>query len=141
MDQAASIMSDPSSALYILFYPLLAASPVPLLQKVVFICTNSLVVSDKATTAKYRYNLRIMETLVGARILAKEIGVTMGNKERITFRQVIGRFLGEEGDLDVVNLTVNFTQDCIFLRNVVHIESIYHQFTHYAEERMDKRES
>ncbi|KAF8631676.1 hypothetical protein AX15_002262 [Amanita polypyramis BW_CC] len=104
MDQAASVMSDPSSALYISFYPLLAASPVPLPPKVVFVCANSLVVSDKATTAKYRYNLRVVETLVGARILAKEIGVTMGDKERITFRQVIGRFLGEEGDLDAEQL-------------------------------------
>ena len=96
MDQAASVISDPSSALYISFYPTLAAFPVPLPPKSVFVCANSLVVSDKAVTAKHRYNLRVVETLVGARILAKALGIPITNTERITFREVVGRFAGED---------------------------------------------
>ncbi|KAK2459880.1 hypothetical protein APHAL10511_008080 [Amanita phalloides] len=96
MDQAASVISDPSSALYISFYPSLYASPVPLPTKAVFVCANSLVVSDKAVTAKHRYNLRVVESLVGAKILAKELGVAVGEREKITFREVVGRFAGEE---------------------------------------------
>ncbi|KAF8324506.1 ribosomal protein S5 domain 2-type protein, partial [Amanita rubescens] len=107
MDQAASVISDPSSALYISFYPTLAAFPVPLPPKSVFVCANSLVISDKAVTAKHRYNLRVVETLVGARILAKELGIPITDTEKITFREVVGRFAGEEdetGELSIEEL-------------------------------------
>ncbi|KAJ2932504.1 hypothetical protein H1R20_g4582, partial [Candolleomyces eurysporus] len=95
MDQAASVMSDPASALYISFYPELQASPVPIPPRVVFVCANSLVVSDKAVTAKRCYNLRVVETLAAARILARSLGVDVGDKERVTLRQVVGRYYGE----------------------------------------------
>ncbi|KAF8150116.1 galactokinase gal [Crassisporium funariophilum] len=99
MDQAASVMSDPSSALYISFYPSLTASAVPLPIRAVFVCANSLVVADKALSAKRGYNLRVVETLVAARILAISLGVQIGEKDRITFREVIGKFAGEkDGD-------------------------------------------
>ncbi|KAG6873465.1 hypothetical protein C0995_015168 [Termitomyces sp. Mi166 len=96
MDQAASVISDASSALYISFFPKLKATPVPLPSGSVFVCANSLVVSDKAVTAKRNYNLRVVETLVGARILARALGVSVGEKERITLREVVGRLLGEQ---------------------------------------------
>lgn len=103
MDQAASVMSDPSSALYITFYPKLKASAVPLPSHCVFVCANSLVVSDKAVTAKHRYNLRVVETLVGARILARHLNIPVGDRERITFREVLGKFIGEQAgqELDI----------------------------------------
>jgi galactokinase len=104
MDQAASVISDPSSALYISFYPALAAFPVPLPPKAIFVCANSLVISDKAVTAKHRYNLRVVETLVGARILAKELGIPITDTERITFREVIGRFAGEEDETSELSI-------------------------------------
>ncbi|KAM6490666.1 Galactokinase [Amanita muscaria] len=97
MDQAASVISDPSSALYISFYPKLAASPVPLPSNALFVCANSLVVSDKAVTAKHRYNLRVVETLVGARILGTKLGLVLDAREKITFREVVGRLAHEEG--------------------------------------------
>ncbi|KAG6837245.1 hypothetical protein H0H93_012640 [Arthromyces matolae] len=96
MDQAASVISDASSALYISFYPILEASPVPLPSGSVFVCANSLVVSDKAVTAKRNYNLRVVETFAGARILAKSLGVLVGEKERVSPREVVGRLLGEK---------------------------------------------
>jgi galactokinase/N-acetylgalactosamine kinase len=121
MDQAASVMSNTSSALYITFYPVLSASPVPIPTHARFIISNSLVVSDKARTAKYRYNLRVVETLVGARILARALNVKLhditdgsgGKKyERVTYREVLGRLVsepqgcGSEGDMGVEALIV-----------------------------------
>ena len=52
MDQSASICALPASALYIAFFPAFAAEPVPLpitrtRTKAVWVCANSLVVSDK----------------------------------------------------------------------------------------------
>lgn len=96
MDQAASVMSDPSSALYIRFYPTLNASAVPLPSRAVFVIANSLVVADKALSAKRGYNLRVVETLVGAYVLAQSLGVQAEAKDRITYREVVGRFAGEK---------------------------------------------
>ncbi|KAJ3977599.1 Galactokinase [Lentinula raphanica] len=95
MDQATSVISVPSSALYISFFPELSASAVPLPPGAVFIIANSLVVSDKAVTAKRNYNLRVVETLVAARVLARHLELKVGNTERITLREVVGRLAGE----------------------------------------------
>ena len=96
MDQAASVISTFNSALYISFYPGLSAQPIGLPTEradppAVFVIANSLVVSDKAVSAKTRYNLRVVETLVGARILANRLGVEIGRTEKVTFREVLGR--------------------------------------------------
>ena len=101
MDQAASVMSDPSSALYIAFYPSLSASAVPLPNGAVFVCANSLVVADKVVGAKRGYNLRVVETLVGARILANSLGVEVGPRDRITLREVVSKFSGEKDGEDM----------------------------------------
>jgi galactokinase len=101
MDQAASVMSDPSSALYITFYPTLTASAVPLPVRAVFVCANSLIVADKALSAKRGYNLRVVETLVAARILANSLGFKLGDKDRITLREVAGKLAGERDEEDI----------------------------------------
>ena len=95
MDQAASVISDASSALYITFYPALTATSVPLPNGCVFVCANSLVVADKAVGAKRGYNLRVVETLVGARVLGRVLGVRVGEREKVTLREVLGRVVGE----------------------------------------------
>lgn len=102
MDQAASVISTLNSALYISFYPTLSAQPIELPAgradpPAVFVIANSLVVSDKAVSAKTQYNLRVVETLVGARVLANRLGVKIGRQERVTFREVLGRWIsGDE---------------------------------------------
>jgi len=103
MDQAASVISTLNSALYISFYPTLSAEPIELPTEradppAVFVIANSLVVSDKVVSAKTQYNLRVVETLVGARILAGRLGVRVGRTEKVTFREVLGRWVsgGEE---------------------------------------------
>ncbi|KAJ7657601.1 galactokinase gal [Mycena rosella] len=95
MDQAASVMSVPSSVLYITFYPSLTASPTPLPGGAVLVCAHSLKVSDKALTAKKGYNLRVVETLVGARVLARTLGIPVGAREKITLREVVGKLTAE----------------------------------------------
>ncbi|KDQ52726.1 hypothetical protein JAAARDRAFT_40017 [Jaapia argillacea MUCL 33604] len=103
MDQAASVISTTNSALHITFFPKLAAEPIPLPGSVsssaasshaVFIIANSLVVSDKVVHSKTRYNLRVVETLVSARILALRLGISVGKNEKVTLREVLGRWLG-----------------------------------------------
>ena len=102
MDQAASVISTLNSALYISFYPTLSAEPIELPTEradppAVFVIANSLVVSDKAVSAKTQYNLRVVETLVGARVLARRLGVKIGGTEKVTFREVLGRWIcGDE---------------------------------------------
>ncbi|KAJ3806723.1 ribosomal protein S5 domain 2-type protein [Lentinula aff. lateritia] len=95
MDQAASVISVPSSALHISFFPELSASAVPLPTGAIFIIANSLVVSDKAVTAKHNYNLRVVETLAAARILARHLELKVEKTEKVTLREVVGRFAGE----------------------------------------------
>ncbi|KAJ7054482.1 hypothetical protein C8F01DRAFT_1324025 [Mycena amicta] len=86
MDQAASVMSVPSSMLYITFYPV----PYCFAN-----ATAQYVVSDKALTAEKGYNLRVVETLVGARILARSLQVQVGSNEKVTLREVVGRYVAE----------------------------------------------
>lgn len=59
-----------------------------------FVCANSLVVSDKVVHSRTRYNLRVVETLVSARILARSLGVEVGKSEKVTLREVLDRSLG-----------------------------------------------
>ena len=102
MDQSSSIISDADSALFISFYPKLAAEPIPLPRtspRSVFVCANSLVVSDKVVHSKTRYNLRSFESFVAARVLAKQFGVRVGEREKITLREFLDRWLGvKEGE-------------------------------------------
>jgi galactokinase len=98
MDQAASVMSINSSALYITFYPILNTSPVTLPPGAKFVISNTLVIADKVVTAKFHYNLRVVETLVGARILANNLGVKLDNNEKVTYREVLGRIVKEQQD-------------------------------------------
>lgn len=113
MDQSASILSLPHHALYISFFPSLAPTQIPLPSTTPPTClviANSLVVSDKLVSAKVQYNLRVIETLVGARVLAHGLGVAVGPKEKITLREVLGKWTGHdakneawEEDVDVLH--------------------------------------
>lgn len=91
------MISTPDSALYIYFFPTLSVEPIPLpitSPRSVFVCANSLVVSDKVVHSKTRYNLRAFETLVAARVLANKLGVEIGKEEKLTLREFLDRWLG-----------------------------------------------
>jgi galactokinase len=104
MDQSASILSSPGNVLYISFYPKLQPFPIPLPNSPdtpsAFVIANSLTVSNKAETGKSRYNLRVVETLVGARVLSRILGVKYDPKERLTYRQVLHKWVEKEGKED-----------------------------------------
>ncbi|EKM58730.1 uncharacterized protein PHACADRAFT_253225 [Phanerochaete carnosa HHB-10118-sp] len=104
MDQAASVTALPSSALYIHFFPIFGAAPVPLpirrtKTKAVWVIANSLVKSEKVVGAKTRYNLRVVETLVAARVLARVLGLepllaAEDGKKKFTLREVLAAYVG-----------------------------------------------
>ncbi|KAG8929380.1 galactokinase [Tulasnella sp. 418] len=99
MDQAASILSDPSSGLYISFFPKLHASQTRIPRgtpETVFVIMNSMKTSNKRETAKYHYNLRVVETWVAARILARRLNIDVGDTEKIQLREVLSRWIGED---------------------------------------------
>lgn len=104
LDQSASVICTANSAIYISFFPTLSATPVLLpitltTPRAVFVCANSLVVSDKVVHSRTRYNLRHFESLVSARVLAHKLGVEVGPDEKITLREFLDRWLGvEKGD-------------------------------------------
>ncbi|SNX82840.1 related to GAL1 - galactokinase [Melanopsichium pennsylvanicum] len=78
MDQSASIFSIPHHALYISFYPTLSVQPTrlpPSTPDHTFVIVNTLVVSDKKVTGPVNYNLRVVETRMAARALAKYLGL------------------------------------------------------------------
>ena len=55
--------------------------------------------------AKYHYNLRVVETLVGARILANRLGISVDPSQRPTFRVILSQWLDvPESTLDADNL-------------------------------------
>ncbi len=74
MDQAASVLSQNGSALYVSFIPSLNARPIniPTTQpEIVFLAAQSFVQADKQATAPIHYNLRVVECSLAADCLAK----------------------------------------------------------------------
>ncbi|KAJ2798125.1 galactokinase, partial [Coemansia guatemalensis] len=107
MDQTTSIMSQPQSAMFIEFDPLLRISPVKFpstTPPIAFVIANTLVVSDKAVTASVCYNLRVVETRIGALILAKNLGIgdrpACRDVDPLTFKTVMDEFFSvkDRGD-------------------------------------------
>ncbi|EJD49560.1 Galactokinase [Auricularia subglabra TFB-10046 SS5] len=99
MDQAASVIPPNNSALYITFYPKLHAEPVVLPPDAVLVIAHSLFTAEKLLTSKTNYNLRVVETLVAARVLARRLGVEVGKAEKITLREVLQRWVGGDKQL------------------------------------------
>ncbi|KZS92424.1 Galactokinase [Sistotremastrum niveocremeum HHB9708] len=99
MDQAASVISMTNEALHVTFHPNLHAEAIALPKSTspdfnpVFVIANSLVVSDKVVSAKTQYNLRVVETLVAARVLGRSLHVQIGPEEKPTLKEILDRWL------------------------------------------------
>ncbi|ORX84003.1 galactokinase [Basidiobolus meristosporus CBS 931.73] len=79
MDQTASIMSTSNNALFIEFSPTFNTTPIrfPRTQPPLsFVVANTLVVADKVVSSPICYNLRVVETRIGAQLMGKELGLT-----------------------------------------------------------------
>ncbi|KAL2918438.1 galactokinase [Polyrhizophydium stewartii] len=99
MDQSISIMGLKGSALIIHFFPGLSAVPIAFPkgdETPVFVIANTLVTADKHVTAPTNYNLRVVETRLGAALLAKKLGVATPEDGILTFRQVQDRHFGSD---------------------------------------------
>ncbi|SJX62074.1 related to GAL1-galactokinase [Sporisorium reilianum f. sp. reilianum] len=101
MDQSASIFSIPNHALYISFYPSLAVQPTrlpPSTPTHTFVIVNTLVVSDKKVTGPVNYNLRVVETRMAARALAKSLGLQAAKDSACKdLRGVLETYFNENG--------------------------------------------
>ncbi|KAG1870749.1 ribosomal protein S5 domain 2-type protein [Suillus subalutaceus] len=114
MDQSASVIALPGSALYVSFVPSLHAEPIGLPRDAVFVCANSLVVSNKAESAKHQYNLRVAETLAAARLLSHRLNLQVDStdgdntkRRLVTLREVLARksgFYQDEQDAQLEDL-------------------------------------
>ncbi|KAJ2617589.1 galactokinase [Coemansia sp. RSA 1365] len=107
MDQTASIMGCLDSALFIEFDPVLKATAVELPKSdpaLAFVIANTLVVSDKYVTAPVYYNLRVVETRIGALILAKHLGIsnrpTCRDVDPLTFKIVMDKYFSKKSCSD-----------------------------------------
>lgn len=72
MDQAASVLSERGSALFVSFSPKLDARPVqfpPTSPELCFVITQSFVTANKAETGPIHYNLRVVECSLAAAYL------------------------------------------------------------------------
>ena len=110
MDQSASVLSRAGQGLYVSFAPELEVENIKLPdvrledgseEPLVMVITNSLTRHDLSRGAEKEYNLRVMETLIGARILGHKLGLLSTEKkddERLQLRTVLGRFGGETKD-------------------------------------------
>ncbi|KAL4065028.1 GHMP kinase [Scleroderma yunnanense] len=104
MDQAASVISQAGSALYVSFFPRLSAQSIPIpstsspssvrevqttvsaepsvnthVYRATFVIAHTLVSSPKAVYAKTHYNLRVFESAVAARVLVHRLGLSRGS--------------------------------------------------------------
>ncbi|RKP25990.1 ribosomal protein S5 domain 2-type protein, partial [Syncephalis pseudoplumigaleata] len=75
MDQTCSLFAEKDHALFIRFKPALSAAPTPLPPGSAMVIVNSLVLSEKATNADHQFNMRVLETRLAARILARALGL------------------------------------------------------------------
>ncbi|RUS17978.1 galactokinase [Endogone sp. FLAS-F59071] len=107
MDQAASVFSAKGFALYVEFVPSLRATPIkfPDTQPgLAFVIANTMVVADKHVTAPKNYNLRVVETKVGAVHLSRALGL---DEEKETLKEVVesyfhGKDLEAEGEVNLL---------------------------------------
>jgi N-acetylgalactosamine kinase len=73
MDQAISFLGERNKAMYITFEPKLNAEPVKLPEDVAFVVAHSLAISQKAQTAAYNYNRRVVECRLACVLLARQL--------------------------------------------------------------------
>jgi galactokinase len=89
-------MGSADSALLIHFQPTLSVDPTPIPPSdppLVFVIANTLVTSDKHTTAPTNYNLRVVETRLAAAVLGRSLGMGRGEKDGVlTLRDVMDSF-------------------------------------------------
>lgn len=97
MDQAISVLAQRGTGTYVTFWPTLGVESIDLPEGLVLVIANSLATHNLAADAKRHYNLRVVETLAAARLLAAGLeldvqsilaGDSPQSNERFTLREV-----------------------------------------------------
>ncbi len=121
MDQSASVLSRAGAGLFINFYPKLEVEAINLPsmkrhvevgtssqmngrhgereeeERVVMVIANSLATHNLASDAPRHYNLRVVETLIAARLLDHNLHLSPEDSEkRLTLREVVGLYAKEK---------------------------------------------
>ncbi|ORZ22467.1 galactokinase [Absidia repens] len=99
MDQSASVFSEKNYALHVEFVPKLKTDLVQLPSSASFVIAHTLVTADKFTSGPRHYNLRVVETKMGARILANAL--FDGNPSGIdTYKKVMDEYFRTNETVD-----------------------------------------
>ncbi|GAA5927532.1 hypothetical protein JCM3775_006010 [Rhodotorula graminis] len=102
MDQSASVFSRSKHLLHVEFIPHLEARAIPLPKTsppFSFVIANTLVKSEKKVTAKFQYNLRVVETRLGALLLAKFLGLpyTLESRPFPSYKTIVDAYFQHRG--------------------------------------------
>ncbi|KPV77344.1 uncharacterized protein RHOBADRAFT_11723 [Rhodotorula graminis WP1] len=102
MDQSASVFSRSKHLLHVCFIPHLEARAIPLPKTsppFSFVIANTLVKSEKKVTAKFQYNLRVVETRLGALLLAKFLGLpyTLESRPFPSYKTIVDAYFQHRG--------------------------------------------
>lgn len=95
MDQATSIWGQQGHALYVQFKPTLTATPFKFpefaspenTKEIQFVIANTLIVANKFETGPINYNLRVVEVIVAANVLASMCGVALSYDPNSDFQK------------------------------------------------------
>lgn len=98
MDQAASVLSEKNYALHVEFVPQLTTELVKLPDQASFVIAHTLVTADKFTSGPRNYNLRVVETKIGAKVLAKCLQLK-DYTQLDTYKQVMDAYFLEHNNL------------------------------------------
>ncbi|KAJ1980392.1 galactokinase [Dimargaris verticillata] len=105
MDQACSIMTNPQSASFIEFHPHLKVTPVAFPQitpALTFVMADSLVSADKLVSAPTCYNLRVVETRLGALVLSKFLNLQPRPRIRaahpLTYKLIMDEYFSQQAE-------------------------------------------
>eukprot|EP01135_Chromosphaera_perkinsii_P002110 Nk52_evm44s217 gene=Nk52_evmTU44s217 len=113
MDQAISILAEKGCAKRIDFNPLTSHST-PLPSGACFVIADTAVVSNKAVTAGTKYNVRVVECRIGAKLLAKGLGLEWRVVKKLKEVQTkSGKSLEEMVKLACNSLKDTYTKDML----------------------------
>ncbi|EGG00622.1 uncharacterized protein MELLADRAFT_45387 [Melampsora larici-populina 98AG31] len=100
MDQTASVFGEINKLLYIQFTPDQKVIPIsfPTNPPSTFVIANSLIKSTKLDAAKHQYNLRVIETRIGSKLIIKHFLPKTSSQNQINLKGIMDQ-IGWETDV------------------------------------------
>lgn len=120
MDQTASVFGEINKLLYIQFTPDQKVIPIsfPTDPPSTFVIANSLIKSTKLDAAKHQYNLRVIETRIGSKLILKHLLPKTSSTTQMTLKEIMDQIgwetdvlnhelLGDENGLEIDQVLEN----------------------------------